>query len=529
MTTTSQRQVSTRSTTSRTSQRDATARRPAPSPFTVDHYRAYARLSVLDTGDCFEPQDFQLHLVEDLFSGITQNWWVLPEGNGKTTFLGHLGLYFGDYTPTAMVPIAASSREQAEIMYRQAEGFVFRTPGLRDRFKCQEGYRRIKCLRTGGRLQVYAADERTGDGIIPGGVALVDELHRHRDLRLYRTWVGKLNKRDAQIVTISTAGEPGSEFEQTRSLIKRTADRVETFADGCHVRAESENIVMHDFAVPSVKQAEDMDVVAKANPRDGITAEVLRKKRDSPTMTRDHWLRFVCNLATLTGGAAIDSEVWDALESADLECSPHAWRTQFVDLGWKIDTTAGGVLIWESSERRVVTGVQVITPPVDESDVVAGILRRQIDFSADRVVLDPSAGAEQMVQLLEKGQHPLQTDDRLRLKYGLPPLDEVDVGDLEFIAHSQDNAPMGQAAHRLDEAIRNRWLVHDGDRDLRKHVLNAVAKSLGDAKWKFDRPSAAKGERRREYPIDALTGLLMGNNIAVDEADVTGEPLVAFI
>jgi hypothetical protein len=31
-------------------------------------------------------------------------------------------------------------------MYRQAEGFVLRTPGLRDRFKCQEGYRRIKCL-----------------------------------------------------------------------------------------------------------------------------------------------------------------------------------------------------------------------------------------------------------------------------------------------------------------------------------------------------------------------------------------------
>jgi len=521
--------ASTHSTTSRTSRHDATARRPAPNPFTVDHYRAYARLSVLDNGAFFDPQDFQLFLVDDLFEGIAQNWWILPEGNGKTTFLGHLGLYFGDYTPTAMIPIAASSREQAEIMYRQAEGFVLRTPGMRDRFKCQEGYRRIKCLRTGGRLQVFAADDRTGDGIIPGGVALVDELHRHRDLRLYRTWVGKLNKRDAQIVTISTAGEPGSEFEQTRSLIKRTADHVESFDGGCHVRARSENIVLHDFTVPSVKLAEDMEVVARANPRDAITADVLRKKRDSPTMTREHWLRFVCNIATLLGGSAVLPEVWDALEERDPQYSDGAWRTQFLDLGWKIDTTAGGVLIWESSSRRIVTGVQVIAPPVDESDVVAGILRRQIDYGADRVVLDPSAGAEQMVQLLEKGTHPLQTDDDLRAEYGLPPLAETDVGELEFIAHSQDNAPMSQAAQRTDEAIRNRWFVHDGDRQLRAHVLNAVARSLGDAKWKFDRPAEAKGERRKDYPIDALTGLLMGNNVAVDEADEGGEPLIAFI
>jgi phage terminase large subunit-like protein len=91
----------------------------------------------------------------------------VPEGNGKTTFMAAWRLYYGDYKPSAMVPIGASSREQAEILYRQAEGFVLRTKGLRERFKCQEGYRRIKCLRTGGRIQVFAADDRTGDGIIP--------------------------------------------------------------------------------------------------------------------------------------------------------------------------------------------------------------------------------------------------------------------------------------------------------------------------------------------------------------------------
>jgi hypothetical protein len=45
----------------------------------------------------------------------------------------------------------------------------------------------------------------------------------------------------------------------------------------------------------------------------------------------------------------------------------------------------------------------VLEPPVDESDVVAGILLTQTRIRRDVWVLDPSAGAEQMIQLLEKG------------------------------------------------------------------------------------------------------------------------------
>lgn len=490
----------------------------SPQPLTVEHFRAYAACTVLDNGEPFLLRDFQEEIAADIFLGFRQSWLVLPEGSGKTTFLGLLALYFGDYTPTAMIPIAASSREQAEIMYRQAEGLVARSPELRARFRAYDGYRRIKCLRTHGRIQVFAADDRTGDGIIPRGIALMDELHRLRDLKLLRTWVGKLDKCDAQFVGISTAGEPGGEFEEARSRIKRTADEITVKRDGCHTRAASETIVLHDFAVPDAKQAENMEIVARANPRPEMTAQVLRRKRDSPTMTREHWLRFVCNIATLAGGSAIMPEDWDALEEREPNWIADSWRCQFLDLGWKIDTTAGGVLVWESPTRRILTGIEVIHPPVDETYVVAGILRRQIEYGADRVVLDPNAGAEQMVQQLEKGLHPLQSDDELRLKHGLPPLAETFAAPLEFIAHSQDNAPMAQAAARLDEAIRNGWLVHDGDRQLRSHVLNAVVRSLGDAKWKFDRPNDARGARRKDYPIDALTGVLIANNIAVDEA-----------
>jgi hypothetical protein len=82
----------------------------------------------------------------------------------------------------------------------------------------------------------------------------------------------------------------------------------------------------------------------------------------------------------------------------------------------------------------------VLEPPVDEADIVGRSLAFQQRFPRLRGwVMDPkSRGGEQMAQMMEKGEHPAQS----------APLP------VEFIAHSQDNAPMSQAAIRLDEAIR---------------------------------------------------------------------------
>src|SRR5207249_11002872 len=134
-------------------------------------------------------------------------------GNAKTTLCAGLALYKCQFKQSAYVPVAAASRDQAEIIYRQAEGFVSRSRAIRDKFTCLRGYRRIRCDEMGSEIQIFAADDRTGDGVIPD-LAFAEELHRQRDMRLYRTWRGKLEKKGGQIVAISTSGEPGSEFEE---------------------------------------------------------------------------------------------------------------------------------------------------------------------------------------------------------------------------------------------------------------------------------------------------------------------------
>lgn len=485
-----------------------TAHRPLV-PFTVDHFRAYVKNFVLDNGEYWEVQDFQAEFVEDLFDpDTTEAWLVVPEGNAKTTLLSGVALYHGDHQTGAMVPIGASSREQAEIMYRQAVGFIERTPGLKKRFRTYDGYRRVKCLRTDGRIQVYAADDRTGDGIIPT-LPLLEELHRHRDFRLYRIWRGKLDKRQGTLAAISTAGEPGSEFEDIRLKHRATATDV-TREEG-HIRAAGGGMVLHDWAVSDPDLVEDMDAVKAANPLPSITPKSLRAKRDAPTMSLAHWKRFVCNIATRIEGDGIQPEEWDALEETGVEADRSAWSIGFLDLGWKIDTTAMGVLVWEASDRRVIAGVKVLDPPVKEDDIVPGLVELQQGFQPVGWAFDPNAGGQQMVQMLESGRHPDQ-----------------DGTEFNFFEVSQTNEPMSLAAARFDEAVRGGWLVHDGNPDLRNHVLNAVRRQVGADKYRYDRPPDAKGARRKKYPIDALTGLLFGNTVAVAEHDRPNVPIAVW-
>jgi len=488
-------------------------------PGTLEHFVAWSSELILDDGNPWILEPWQREIVADILAGHTEVWAIVPEGNGKTTLMGGVALYHADTVPYATVPIAASARDQARVLYRQAEGFVHRTPGMLDyrphgeagRFKCFGGYLLIRGTEMKSELKIYSADDSTADGVIPT-LALLDELHRHRNLDLYRTWQGKLGKRGGQIVTISTAGEPGGEFEEMRaSLLRADGERTD---DGPHVRVQSNGLVLHDWAVRDRSQAEDMEVVAAANPRSTMTPAALAKKHDSPTMSDAHWLRFTCNIATRESGQAITPEQWAALEEPGLVPDMTAWCVGWIDLGWKLDTTAVGMLVWESDDRRVVPAPVILEPPVDEADIVAAILDFEAEYHPFGWVYDPNAGGQQMVQLLEKGEHPLQA--------------QHPAGELVFIEHSQDNSLMALAAARLDEAVRTGRIRHDGHPGLRQHVLNAVRKEIGGEKWRFDRPPDAKGGRRTKYPIDALTGLLMGHSVAVGEMGQPVEYVMAF-
>jgi phage terminase large subunit-like protein len=459
---------------------------------------------VLDNGEFWQPEDFQLQIVEDIFSGVDEFWVVIPEGNAKTTLMAGVALYHGDYTPTAEALMAAASRDQAGLLFNQAAGFVTRSPGFTARFRVFEGYRRIKCLRSGGRLQVFAADDRTGDGVIPT-LGLVDEPHRARNLALVRTWRGKLAKRNGQLGLLSTAGEPGTEFEDARA--KSLAEAVDITVDGFHTRAAGAHSVLHDWSVPTNADVSDLEVVKAANPLSTITVESLAKKRSSPTMTETHWRRFVCNQAVRGEDTAIDPAEWSRL-GTDEEIPDGSPVWLGVDFGWKHDTTAIVPLWIKDDEHRIIGQPRILVPPRDGSFLNPGLIKEAFRdfasrFSVQEVVMDPDRAAE-IAQWLED-----------------------DLG-IEPTVHGQ-GVEMFAAYEKFMEAVRNGWLRHPRDPVFTEHVLNAVAKVLPDGRTRFDRPSesrAQSGQRRRV--IDGLIAAAMVHNGAMGGAAPL-VPMVAFV
>ena len=184
---------------------------------------------------------------------------MIPQGNGKTTLVAGLALYVIQHKKLAKVFVAAATREQAtDNCFGQMEVMVLNS-GLEDKFVLQLGNRRVICKETRSRIQIRASDEKTGDGLVSDFI-IVDELHRHKDLGLYRTWRGKLRKRNAQMVVISTAGEPGAEFEEQRERMRQMAGG--RACRDIHSGGRRE-FVLHDWSVvPEDGDHDDLALVA---------------------------------------------------------------------------------------------------------------------------------------------------------------------------------------------------------------------------------------------------------------------------
>lgn len=472
-------------------------------PFTVDHFRKYTSLLVLDNGERWDLEDFQAEVAADVFAGIREVWMVVPEGNGKTTFMAGFSLYHADFTPSANVLWAAASRDQCGLLLGQAAGFVYRTPGLLNRFQVYEGYRRVSAKRTGGRIQVFAADDRTGDGAIPT-LALIDELHRHRDMRLYRTWRGKLDKRDGQILTISTAGEPGSDFEEARDRMRMLPEQTRV---GCHLRASTpgdslESAVIHDWSLRPTDNLDDVDLVKQANPFSGLTADKLAARRASPAMTPEHWARFVCNVPTHAEAKWIESrDGWDA-GAIDPDWRPDDGEPIFIGLdpAWHHDTCAIVAVhpleAGEDEEPRGFAWPLGIFKPQDEEG------GKVPHWKVREAVLEAAARWEVQAIGYDRNRGFAQLAEELADEHGLP-----------MIAVPMSGATWAPLTANLRAAVATGRILHPQDKTFTAQVLSGEVKA------------SEQGPRlhgRTKAKVDALIALGMGWFVAFGTEGDTG-------
>jgi phage terminase large subunit-like protein len=448
---------------------------------------------VWDDGEHRSPEDWQLEIVADIFSGYREVWQITPEGNGKSTFVSLLALYGADFSDAPWIPVGAASAKQARIIYDQAAGFVERTEGMERRFRCFGGYRLIRSLTNGGiGIEVFAADVKTGDGVIPYPYALLDELHRQDDLRLYNLWKGKLRKRGAQLLAISTAGEPETPFENTRDAIRRRAS--ERKRDGSHLRAEGPGLVFHEWMVESDEACADMKAVKAANPLSTITAKTLAEDYASPTVDLADWKRLKCNRPTRSVQTAITDKEWDDAQTED-EIPAGEPVICGLDVAWKWDTTAL-VPLWVGPEYRLLGPSYVLVPPRDGSmmhpDEIKQAFEDQLESNPIEVVVMDVHHAQDIAAWIE---------DELGIEV-------IDRGQSTNFAVADYDAFM--------DGLRNGTLRHTGHPELRRQVLNAIARRLPGGDHRFDRVSSARASGARlalreqdRRVIDALSAAAM--------------------
>jgi hypothetical protein len=505
-------------------------RRKTLEPFTVEHFRVYASRLVFDDGRTREPEDWQLDYAREVFRGVVvpgagrrraldvaESWLLVPEGNGKTTFVGELALYGADWALRPWIPVGASSRDQAKTLYTQAKGFVDNTPGLARRFKCFDGYRAIRPLnpktgkpRSGRGVEICPWDPATNDGVIPFPFFICDELHRHPDMTLWRLWKGKSRKRGAVGIGISTAGEPGTEFEEARDRVREQCARITRRHGGTLYRGN--RMSMWEYRLERPELAQDPEAVAAVNPLSTVTPEDMAEELESPTLDIGDFKRLKCNLPSRSTFAAITDEEW-AKARSELPAIPDGERIDCgLDLGWKQDTTAL-VPLWTGPDFKLLDEAQVAVPPRDGTslhpDKVKALLYSRLERNPiDALVMDTSNGEDIAAWAADE--------------LGLTVIDRTQGNDLmvqdykNFMLGLRTRVPFRETRKELRRDGSEQVIGHVDHKPLRvvrscplltRHSMNAIGRRLPRGDTRFDRPTSSRGTPSKQDTrvIDALT------------------------
>lgn len=433
-------------------------------------------------------------MLWDYFEGAIETLILIPKKNGKTTLMAALALFHLVTTPDAACYIAAASRDQATIMYRQASGFIRRSPWLSKYVEIKKGTRELRSINDDGFLLVLAADADTVDGVIPT-LALVDELHRHKSSNLYAVLRDGLGPRPGRMLTISTAGDTE---ESPLGRIRAAAHALPNqFVRGVYRYAKSKSLVLHEWALSSDADRSDLSLVKQANPAPWQTIKSLKSRLDSPSMMTWEWARFACGVWVTGENGVIAEQEWRECEVFGCEIPADADEVVVgIDLGWKWDTTAL-VPCWQDEDGDIwVSDPTIVEPPRDGTSTPTHVIEGVLLEFADRwgygesniAVIDPRAGGEQLAEWISE-----------TLGW-------------RVITYSQQPGPMAQAAQRLHSKIRARKFHHPGDPDYTSQMLAAASKPVGES-WRFVKP------KQEGVYVDSAIGTSMAVSHIVGETD----------
>jgi phage terminase large subunit-like protein len=429
----------------------------------------------------------------------------VPRKNGKSAKASGLFLYMltADGEQGAECYTAATTRDQARIVFDDAKAMAERTPALRSDLGLAIMKHSLVVASTASKGAPLAAEASTQDGLNVH-FAMLDELHAHRKRDLYDVIDTARGAREQSLLgTITTAGTDRSGICYER----RT-----------HVTKILSNIIRDDRVFGIIYTIDDEDDYfdpkswAKANPNYGISVlpdyiAAAAKKAEAMPAALNNFLTKHLNVWVSGESAWMDMRAWERCADVKLRDLPEYYGAKAwigLDLAQKKDFAALCIVFehgdkWNVSTRLYLnelaiqesgnahlTGwarqdfVQVTDGDITDFDVVADDLRMLCrHFDVQEIAFDPALSMYFAGKLIDEGLPLVEITQRAM--FFTPPLIQV------------------------ENLVLEGKLKHDGNPVMSWMVSNLVVKV---SKWnELMSPTKERPENKIDGPIAMLMAL----------------------
>ncbi len=476
-------------------------------------------------GESIRLEPWQVFILTTVFGWVRpdgrrrfrRSYIEVPRGNAKSTLSSALALYMlaADGEGGSEVYSLATTRDQARIVFGDAQTMARKSAGFRSRFGVEVGAHNMNVMKTGSKFEALSAEGSTLDGLnIHFGC--IDELHAHKTRTVYdvvETGTGKRDNSLLWVITTAGSNRAGICYE-VRTFVTRLLDGV--FED------DSQFGIIY-----GLDEGDDWvteEALIKANPNWGVSVrpEVLlplqAKAMQLPSAVNNFKTKHL-NEWVNADSSWMDMRAWDRCANPSLTLAAYAGQPCWIglDLASKVDIAAlvlvfthleidGAYAVfgryylpedtvhangnsqyqgWMSAGRVTVTPGNVIDFGWIEADLIDFVSRH----SVQAVAFDPFQATQLSTRMLSEGM----------------PMIEVRPTVLNF------SEPM----KTLEALVLQGKLIHDGDPVLGWMASNVVAHL--DAK-----DNIYPRKERPENKIDGIVALIM----AISRAITPGQSLV---
>lgn len=279
----------------------------------------------------------------------------VPRGNGKSALSSAIGLYMlaADSEGGAEIYSFATTRDQAKIVFGDAQNMVRKQSGLRSKFGVAVGARSIHVLQTASKFEALSSEGSTLDGLNTH-LGIIDELHAHKTRAVYdvvETSIGKRSQSMLWIITTAGSNRAGICYE-VRGFVGKILQGAST--------DESQFGII--YGIDATDDWTSPEALIKANPNYGISVmpdviKSLQEKAMDIKSASNNFKTKHLNEWVNADVAWMDMRKWDAGAVIDLNQNDFVGQDCFigVDLASKVDL-AVIMLLFEKEGMYYVFG-----------------------------------------------------------------------------------------------------------------------------------------------------------------------------